>query len=64
MFRFLAKMVRPLFVLTAVSLAIAASAAPAIRVACVGDSITFGWPHEPAAVCISGLAWTLARTGV
>ena len=42
MFRFLAKMVRPLFVLTAVSLAIAASAAPAIRVACVGDSITFG----------------------
>lgn len=43
MFRFLAKPIRPLFLLTVACLAITASAAPSIRVACVGDSITYGY---------------------
>lgn len=43
MFRSLAKPIRPLLLLTVACLAIAANAAPSIRVACVGDSITYGY---------------------
>ncbi len=43
MFRFLAKPIRPVLLLTVACLAITAGAAPSIRVACVGDSITYGY---------------------